>query len=53
MAKQAVRQPAPSIRLCSHGNSRIEPMPTPENAIPVASPRRRTNQCGRKTEWPM
>ena len=52
MAQQAVRQPVAPIRLCSQGKITIEPTPTPENAIPVASPRRRTNQCGRNSEWP-
>src|SRR5690349_17571557 len=28
-------------------------MPTPENAIPMATPRRRTNQFGRKNAWPV
>ena len=52
-AQQAARQPLASIRLCSQGNSTIAPTPTPENAMPVARPRRRTNQCGRISEWPM
>jgi hypothetical protein len=52
-AQHADRQPEASMRRASHGNRSIEPMPTPENAIPTARPRRRTNQCGRNSEWPM
>ena len=52
-AQHAARQPEAAMSRPSHGNSTMEPMPTPENAMPMASPRRRTNQCGRKSEWPM
>jgi len=45
--KQAVRQPPRSMRTWSHGNRMIEPTPTPENAMLMARPRRRTNQFGR------
>ena len=42
-----LRQPPLAIRDCSQGRMVIEPIPTPENAMLIASPRRRTNQCGR------
>ena len=51
--QQAARQPRLSIMRWSHGNSTIDPMPTPEKAMPRASPRRRTNQLGRKKVWPV
>jgi hypothetical protein len=38
---------------CTDGKMVIEPTPTPEKAIPMARPRRRTNQLGRMSEWPM
>ena len=44
--RQAQRQPSRAIMICSHGSRMIEPRPTPENAMPSASPRRRTNQFG-------
>jgi len=53
IAKHAVRQPAPAISRCSHGRMTITPPPTPENAMPIASPRRRTNQFGRKSACPV
>ena len=49
-AQHAARQPEAAMSRPSQGNSSIEPMPTPENAIPIARPRRRTNQCGRNSE---
>ena len=49
-ARHAQRQPSRAITICSHGSNTIEPTPTPENAIPIASPRRRTNQFGRTTD---
>ena len=52
MAKQAARQPASSITICTQGNSAIEPTPTPAKAMPIAIPRRRTNQLGRNSDWP-
>ena len=30
----------------------MEPTPTPAKAMPVASPRLRTNQFGRNSDWP-
>ena len=53
IARHAVRQPAPAISHCIHGRMTIEPTPTPEKAMPIASPRRRTNQFGRKSAWPV
>ena len=53
MISQAIRQPLASMTACSSGNITMEPMPTPEKAIPMASPRRRTNQFGRNMEWPI
>ena len=52
MAEQAVRQPARSISSSTPGSRMIEPTPTPENARLIASPRRRTNQFGRNSDWP-
>ncbi len=52
IAVQAVRQPVCSIMCCTHGSSVIEPMPTPAKAMPIASPRRRTNQFGRNSDCP-
>ena len=52
IAVQAVRQPVASIICCTQGSSVTEPMPTPAKAIPIASPRRRTNQFGRNCDWP-
>jgi hypothetical protein len=49
----AARQPDPAISHCSHGRMTIAPTPTPENATPIASPRRRTNQFGRKSACPV
>ena len=46
MAMQASRQPSSRMMSCNQGNIKIEPTPAPENASPVASPRRRTNQKG-------
>ena len=46
-AQQALRQPSFRMIVCSHGRIRIAPTPTPENASPIASARRRTNQFGR------
>lgn len=40
-------QPADGMKACSHGRMTIEPTPTPENASPIARPRRRTTQLGR------
>ena len=51
VAQHAVRQPARSITAWIHGSIAIEPTPTPANAIPIASPRLRTNQLGRKSAW--
>ena len=51
--QQAARQPLALIIRWSHGNSTTEPMPTPEKAMPMARPRRRTNQLGRKNAWPV
>ena len=48
---QAWRQPSASISDWSHGRMTIAPTPTPENAIPMARPRRRTNQLGKNIEW--
>ena len=31
----------------------MEPNPTPAKAMLIASPRRRTNQFGRKSAWPV
>ena len=42
--KQAVRQPASSISPCSHGKRVTEPIPTPENAMLSARPRRATRE---------
>ena len=52
MVQHAVRQPALSMTSCTAGSSTMEPTPTPANAMPVASPRRRTNQLGRNSDWP-
>ena len=52
MAMQAARQPAPSITSCTQGSSVMEPTPTPAKAMPIAIPRRRTNQLGRNSDWP-
>ncbi len=49
--QQALRQPWRRMMACSHGSSSIEPTPTPEKAMPIASARRRTNQLGRNCEW--
>ena len=49
IARHAVRHPAPAISRCSHGRITIEPTPTPENAMPIARPRRRTNQFAKKS----
>jgi hypothetical protein len=51
--QHARRQPPLAISVCSHGIMTIEPTPTPENAMPMARPRRRTNQLGRNTAWPV
>ena len=51
--QQAVRQPPLSISVCSHGSSVTEPMPTPENAMLSARPRRRTNQLVRNSDCPV
>jgi hypothetical protein len=51
-ARHAERQPCPSISHCISGSSTIEPMPTPENATLIASPRRRTNHDGRNSACP-
>jgi hypothetical protein len=53
IAMHAARQPDPAISHCSHGRMMIAPTPTPENAMPIASPRRRTNQFGRKSACPV
>jgi len=53
IATHAVRHPWPAIRRCIQGKMTIEPTLTPENAIPIARPRRRTNQFGRKSAWPV
>jgi hypothetical protein len=52
MAQHAVRHPPDWISCCTHGSSVMEPMPTPAKAMPVAKPRRRTNQLGRNSDWP-
>ena len=52
IAVQAVRHPVCSIMCCTQGSSVTEPMPTPANASPIASPRRRMNQFGRNSDWP-
>ena len=52
MVQHAVRQPAFSMTSCTEGSSTMEPTPTPAKAMPVASPRRRTNQLGRNSDWP-
>jgi hypothetical protein len=52
-AQQAARHPVCAMSDCSHGSSTIEPRPTPENARLNASPRRRTNQFGRNSDWPV
>ena len=52
IVQHALRQPACSIMYWTHGNSVTEPTPTPANAIPMASPRRRINQFGRNSDWP-
>ena len=48
---------APAVRAaiidCSHGSSTIAPTPTPEKAMLMARPRRRTNQFGRNSDWPV
>ena len=49
---QAARQPAPSMTNCTQGNRVMEPTPTPAKAMPIAIPRRRTNQLGRNSDWP-
>ena len=57
----STRSPSASRRLasraadqaCSQGSRMIEPTPTPEKAMLIARPRRRTNQLGRKSEWPV
>jgi MFS family permease len=41
-----------AIMCCTQGSKVIEPMPTPANATPIASPRRRMNQLGRNSDWP-
>jgi len=48
-ATHAYRHPRAAMRLCSHGKITIDAMPTPENAMPTASPRRRMNQFGRNS----
>jgi hypothetical protein len=53
IARHAARQPARAISHESHGRITIAPTPTPENAMPIASPRRRTNQFGRKSACPV
>ena len=50
IAVQAVRHPVCSIMVCNKGSMMMEPMPTPANAMPIASPRRRTNQLGRNSD---
>ena len=50
IAVQAVRHPVCSIMVCTQGSMMMEPMPTPANAMPMASPRRRTNQLGRNSD---
>jgi hypothetical protein len=52
-AQHAVRHPKRPIRVCIQGSRMTEPTPTPENARLIASPRRRTNQFGRKSDWPV
>ena len=52
IAVQAVRHPVCSIMNCTQGSKVTEPMPTPANAIPMASPRRRMNQFGKNSDWP-
>ena len=52
MAMQAARQPASSMTSCTQGNRVMEPTPTPAKAMPIAIPRRRTNQLGRNSDWP-
>jgi hypothetical protein len=52
-AQHAARQPERSMRSCTHGRMIIEPTPTPEKARLIARPRRRTNQSGRKSDWPV
>jgi hypothetical protein len=42
--EHAVRHPDRTITVWIQGSIRIEPTPTPENAIPMARPRLRTNQ---------
>ena len=45
--QQALRHPTEAMALCIHGSKVIDPTPTPANAIPIAMPRRRTNQLGK------
>jgi hypothetical protein len=47
------RQPFRSTNVCSAGSSTIEPAPTPAKAMLIARPRRRANQFGRKSAWPV
>ena len=51
--RQAARQPRVLMRCCAQGSNTMEPIPTPENAMPSASPRRRTNQLGMKRPCPV
>jgi hypothetical protein len=37
---------------CTQGSNVTEPMPTPANAMPIASPRRRMNQFGKNSDCP-
>ena len=53
MPVQAERQPECTMSVCSQGKSTMEPMPTPEKAMLIARPLRRTNQFGRCSAWPV
>src|SRR5882672_6702080 len=48
MARHAVRHPAPAISRWSQGRMTTAQTPTPENATPIASPRRQAEAGGRE-----